>query len=126
MPERYSPQPDYDFARDFKGYGEEGLNPKWPNDAKIAVSFVINYEEVKDLYLITSLVNVFLISVSNSSYRVERAASSKVTRPPRWPFESFPWARHGSTSETIPLRVNMSTAAGPDSGGSSAFSRSTR
>jgi hypothetical protein len=45
MPEVYSPHPDYDFARDFKGYGENGLNPKWPNDAKIAVSFVINYEE---------------------------------------------------------------------------------
>ena len=46
MPEVYSPHPDYDFARDFKGYGENGLNPKWPNDAKVAVSFVINYEEV--------------------------------------------------------------------------------
>ncbi|SMR63251.1 unnamed protein product [Zymoseptoria tritici ST99CH_3D1] len=31
--------------RDFKGYGEKGINPGWPNEAKIAVSFVINYEE---------------------------------------------------------------------------------
>lgn len=37
--------PDYDVERDFVGYGEAGLNPKWPNKAKIAVSFVINYEE---------------------------------------------------------------------------------
>ncbi|KAL2810560.1 hypothetical protein BJX63DRAFT_315273 [Aspergillus granulosus] len=45
MPEAYSLHPDYGYARDFKGYGETGLNPKWPNNAKIAVSFVINYEE---------------------------------------------------------------------------------
>ena len=38
---------DYDFTRDFRGYGEEGLvGLKWPNDAKIGISFVINYEEV--------------------------------------------------------------------------------
>jgi hypothetical protein len=47
MPEVYSAHPDYGFDRDFIGYGEEGINPGWPNNAKIAVSFVINYEEVK-------------------------------------------------------------------------------
>jgi hypothetical protein len=36
----------YDFPRDHVGYGREPLNPEWPNGAKIAVSFVINYEEV--------------------------------------------------------------------------------
>lgn len=36
----------YDFPRDSAGYGKESLNPQWPNGAKIAVSFVINYEEV--------------------------------------------------------------------------------
>lgn len=47
MPEVYAAHPDYGFDRDFKGYGENGLQGlKWPNDAKIAVSFVINYEEV--------------------------------------------------------------------------------
>ena len=46
MPEIYSPHPDYDFDRNFKGYGEKGLKVEWPNKAKIAVSFVINYEEV--------------------------------------------------------------------------------
>jgi hypothetical protein len=35
----------YDFPRDLIGYGEKSLDPKWPNGAKIAVSFVINYEE---------------------------------------------------------------------------------
>lgn len=47
MPEVYAAPPDYAFPRNFKGYGEKGLEGlKWPNDAKIAVSFVINYEEV--------------------------------------------------------------------------------
>ncbi|OIW33469.1 glycoside hydrolase/deacetylase [Coniochaeta ligniaria NRRL 30616] len=45
MPEIYSAHPDYGFDRDFKGYGEQGLKLQWPNNAKIAVSFVINYEE---------------------------------------------------------------------------------
>jgi len=35
----------YDFPRDLIGYGEEGFDCKWPNDARIALSFVINYEE---------------------------------------------------------------------------------
>ncbi|KAL3436079.1 hypothetical protein BDV09DRAFT_203536 [Aspergillus tetrazonus] len=45
MPEAYASHPDYGYARDFKGYGESGLKITWPNNAKIAVSFVINYEE---------------------------------------------------------------------------------
>ena len=47
MPEVYAAHQDYAFPRNFKGYGEKGLEDlKWPNNAKIAVSFVINYEEV--------------------------------------------------------------------------------
>ena len=45
MPEAYYSHPDYGYPRDFKGYGEKGLPLQWPNNAKIAVSFVINYEE---------------------------------------------------------------------------------
>lgn len=33
------------YPRDFRGNGPNGLDPKWPNGAKIAVQFVINYEE---------------------------------------------------------------------------------
>lgn len=33
------------YPRDFRGYGRDGFDPKWPNNAKIAVQFVINYEE---------------------------------------------------------------------------------
>jgi allantoinase len=33
------------YSRDMHGYGENPPDPKWPNGAKIAVQFVINYEE---------------------------------------------------------------------------------
>ncbi|KAL3431357.1 hypothetical protein BDV09DRAFT_188476 [Aspergillus tetrazonus] len=33
----------YNIPRDFEGFGEEGFNPQWPNNARIAVSFVLNY-----------------------------------------------------------------------------------
>lgn len=36
---------DYERPRDMIGYGEESFDPKWPNGAKIAVSFILNYEE---------------------------------------------------------------------------------
>ncbi len=33
------------YPRDLVGYGRQGLDPKWPGGARIAVQFVINYEE---------------------------------------------------------------------------------
>lgn len=33
------------YPRDLIGYGENPPNPNWPNKAKIAVQFVLNYEE---------------------------------------------------------------------------------
>jgi hypothetical protein len=36
----------FDFPRDLVGYGRHPPSAQWPNGAKIAVSFVINYEEV--------------------------------------------------------------------------------
>ncbi|UYN93512.1 MAG: allantoinase PuuE [Enhydrobacter sp.] len=35
----------YDVRRDFIGYGASPPDPKWPNGARIAVNFVMNYEE---------------------------------------------------------------------------------
>ncbi len=35
---------DY-YPRDLIGYGNQPIHPKWPNDARIAVQFVLNYEE---------------------------------------------------------------------------------
>jgi putative urate catabolism protein len=34
-----------DFARDLIGYGPNPPDPKWPNGARLAVNFVLNYEE---------------------------------------------------------------------------------
>ena len=33
------------YPRDMMGYGQTPPHPQWPNDAKIAVQFVVNYEE---------------------------------------------------------------------------------
>lgn len=33
------------YPRDITGYGKESIHPNWPNNAKIAVQFVLNYEE---------------------------------------------------------------------------------
>ncbi|MFO1349767.1 MAG: allantoinase PuuE [Gammaproteobacteria bacterium] len=33
------------YPRDLIGYGAQPPHPRWPNDARIAVQFVINYEE---------------------------------------------------------------------------------
>lgn len=37
--------PLYDIPRDLEGYGEASLNPHWPNNAHLALSFILNYEE---------------------------------------------------------------------------------
>ena len=50
------PDPNpYSFPRDFIGYGPDSLDPQWPKGAKIALVFVINYEEVR--FQLTSLSN---------------------------------------------------------------------
>ena len=36
-----------DYPRDFLGYGANPPDPQWPNGAKLALSFVLNYEEGK-------------------------------------------------------------------------------
>ncbi len=33
------------YPGDLLGYGRNPPNPKWPNQARLAVQFVINYEE---------------------------------------------------------------------------------
>ena len=32
-------------GRDFLGYGRDKPAPRWPGDARVAVSFVVNFEE---------------------------------------------------------------------------------
>ena len=33
------------YPRNMVGYGKNPIHPKWPNKARIAVQFVLNYEE---------------------------------------------------------------------------------
>ena len=33
------------YPRDMVGYGSQRIDPVWPSNAKIAVQFVVNYEE---------------------------------------------------------------------------------
>jgi putative urate catabolism protein len=37
--------PEEPYVRDFVGYGRDPPDPKWPGGARIAVQFVVNYEE---------------------------------------------------------------------------------
>ncbi|KXT01579.1 hypothetical protein AC578_6355 [Pseudocercospora eumusae] len=61
----------YDFERDFVGYGRHPPQAQWPNDAKIAVSFVINYEEGAEQ------------NVQNGDGQSENALTEQSDRPPR-------------------------------------------
>ncbi len=33
------------YPRDLRGYGRNPPHPHWPNDARVAVQFVVNFEE---------------------------------------------------------------------------------
>lgn len=37
------------YERDFRGYGDTPPNPRWPDGARVAVSFVVNFEEGAEL-----------------------------------------------------------------------------
>jgi peptidoglycan/xylan/chitin deacetylase (PgdA/CDA1 family) len=37
------------WTRDFRGYGGEPPHPRWPGDARVALSFVVNFEEGAEL-----------------------------------------------------------------------------
>ncbi len=39
------------MTRDFRGYGDQPPDPRWPGDARVAVSFVVNVEEGAELSL---------------------------------------------------------------------------
>lgn len=39
----------YQVQRDFRGYGAQPPDPQWPGGARIAVNFVLNYEEGSEL-----------------------------------------------------------------------------
>ena len=38
-------KPPQDYPRDLIGYGRNPPDPRWPGRARVAVQFVVNYEE---------------------------------------------------------------------------------
>lgn len=122
MPEVYAAHPEYAFPRNFKGYGEKGLEDlKWPNDARIAVSFVINYEEV-------CLSHLKLIScevILTYSRRVVNALSCEETASPKRVSAST-LLNPTSMSATTAASLSSSMARGEAGGVSSSCSTITR
>jgi len=55
------------YPRDMIGYANSPINPKWPNNAKIALQFVLNYEEGAESCILHGDVasEVFLSEMSN-------------------------------------------------------------
>mgnify|MGYP002001324044 FL=1 len=43
---------DPDYPRDLIGYGANPPDPEWPKGAKLALNFVINYEEGSEYSLL--------------------------------------------------------------------------
>src|SRR4051812_50146282 len=37
--------PEIGYPRDLRGYGRNPPDPRWPGDARVAVQFVVNFEE---------------------------------------------------------------------------------
>lgn len=84
----YVPKPDdldvktwkwddhYDFPRNSVGYGSKSHNPQWPNGAKIAVSFVINYEEGAENCVVSTAV-----VITHASYTYILQTHDETTTP---------------------------------------------
>jgi hypothetical protein len=81
----------YDW--DLIGYGANPPNPKWPNGARLAVNFVMNYEEGSEP------------SVQDGEGFTEVGLTERTA-----------WAR-ASKAATSPARACSNTAAGSASGG---------
>jgi hypothetical protein len=57
-------------ARDLVGYGANPPDPKWPNGARLAINFVVNYEEGGENTILNgdSFSEVFLSETPGKSF----------------------------------------------------------
>lgn len=109
----------YDFPRNSVGYGSKSHNPQWPNGAKIAVSFVINYEEGAENCVLNGDLHSGSIMYSQSSILDANA------RAQRLDFGRSPAVLHTYRSAQSTLNQNTTTDPEREFGDCSDFSTST-
>jgi hypothetical protein len=123
MPEVYAAPQDYAFPRNFKGYGEKGLEGlKWPNNAKIAVSFVINYEEVGDYQFLLPQNEYATNNISDRVVSAQYCLAMAVRRP----LSASTLQSPTSTSAATAASPSSNTALAAAGGVSSRCSTTTR
>ena len=69
------------YPRDMKGYGRNAPHPHWPGEARIAVQFVINYEEGGENNILhgDAASEAFLSEIVGAALFLAGRASSYVT-----------------------------------------------
>ena len=89
-----------DYPRDMVGYGRDWPDPAWPGGARVAVQFVINYEEGAELNILHG----------------DPASESLLSE--------FGFAMPGSAIDTCPSNRSTNMEAGWASGACTGFLRS--
>jgi hypothetical protein len=52
------------YPRDLHGYGRNPPDPRWPGDARVAVQFVVNFEEGGENNILAEEYSVALLRIS--------------------------------------------------------------
>ena len=69
------------YPRDLIGYAGKPPNPKWPGDARLAINFVMNYEEGSEYSVPDG--DGFSEAHADRGGRQRRTPSPGATSPPR-------------------------------------------
>jgi hypothetical protein len=100
-------------ARDLIGYGKDRPHPHWPNDAKIAVNFVINYEEFVDSHLrslaVTKLILLSFAEVPRTRSTMEMQVASPCCKKP---VQSVLSVRLAASRHTTDIQLQMNPLQG--------------
>lgn len=119
-PKKWEWDDHFDFPRDLIGYGEKSFNPKWPNGAKVAISFVINYEEGAEQTVMNG------DGEAEASKPASSETNSQISNKcQRRTYGTTPAAPHASANAPLTSSPAMTTVLVPASGASSASSTNT-
>ncbi len=98
------------YDRDLIGYGANPPDPKWPNGARIAINFVMNYEEGSEPSVqdgegyteigLTEAIGLHRQAPSKAATSPPRACSSSAVRVGFWRHRCAPFQERG-----LPLTV---------------------